>query len=184
MSTVVLVAVAVAMDAFAVSVSSGIAITRMRLRHALVIASFFGFFQGLMPLLGWWAGHGVKGAIAGWDHWVGFFLLMAVGAHMIRDGFRSGENRETYNPLNIYVLFALSIATSIDALAVGLTLSFVGLGILLPVFVIAGVTFITSYAGVYIGAACGHVLESKVEAAGGLLLAGLGVKLLLEHLLA
>jgi putative Mn2+ efflux pump MntP len=179
--SIILIALALAMDAFAVSISSGIAIKRMHVRHAFLIASFFGVFQGLMPFLGWHAGQGVKRFITGWDHWVAFGLLAVVGTKMIYDAVRPKEEERQFDPLNIYVLFVLAIATSIDALAVGFTLSFVDVGIVLPVLVIGAVTFVMSFIGTYTGKVFGHLLESKVEMAAGVLLIGIGLKILIQH---
>ena len=155
----------------------------MKIRHAFLIASFFGVFQGLMPLIGWYAGQGIKVFIASWDHWIAFFLLLAVGIKMIYEACRIQRNEKRYDPLNIYVLFFLSIATSIDALAIGLTLSFVDLSIILPVLIIGVVTFVMSFFGTYVGAVFGHLLEKKVEIIAGLLLIGIGVKILIQHTL-
>lgn len=182
-SFIVLIAMALAMDAFAVSISSGIAISRMRVRHAFLIASFFGVFQGVMPFIGWHAGQGVKVYVATWDHWIAFFLLLVVGVRMIHEACRTQGNEKRFDPLNIYVLFILAIATSIDALAVGLTLSFSDVSILLPVIIIGVVTFIMSFIGTYVGAVFGHLLEAKVEIAAGLLLIAIGVKILAQHTL-
>lgn len=179
--SVALIAVALAMDAFAVSVSSGIAIVRMKVRHALLIASFFGIFQAVMPFIGWQAGRGLRRIISDYDHWVAFILLTAVGTKMISDSLRNKGDDRQFDPLNMYVLFLLSIATSIDALAVGIALSFAGVNIMLPIIVIGAVTFFMSFAGTYIGAIFGHLIESRVEMAAGLILIGIGVKILLQH---
>lgn len=181
--SIVLIAVALAMDAFGVSISSGIAIAKMRIRHALVIASFFGIFQGVMPLLGWSAGQGVKVYVATWDHWIAFFLLVAIGVKMIYEAFKTKGIEKRFDALYIYVLFVLAIATSIDALAVGLTLSLVDMSIMYPVLIIGAVTFIMSFVGTYIGAFFGHLFENKVEILAGLLLIGIGVKILIQHTL-
>ncbi|MBN1516972.1 manganese efflux pump [Candidatus Sumerlaeota bacterium] len=181
--SIVIIALALAMDAFAVSISSGIAITKLHVRHAMLIACCFGSFQGLMPLIGWGAGQGIKVYIACCDHWIAFILLFIVGARMIYDACREQDEEKSFDPLNKYVLFVLSIATSIDALAVGLTLSFINVSIMLPALIIGVVTFVMSFAGAYIGAMFGHLLEKRVEIAGGLLLIGIGVKILVQHLL-
>ena len=179
-----LIALALAMDAFAVSISSGIAIERMHIRHAFLIATFFGIFQGVMPFIGWHTGQGLKQILEAWDHWIAFALLVGVGAKMIYDACRIHVEERCFDPLNIYVLFLLSTATSIDALAVGFSLSLVDVAILVPVLVIGAVTFFMSFLGTYVGAAFGHILETKMEIAAGLLLIGIGVKILLESLLS
>lgn len=180
---ITLIALALAMDAFAVSISSGIAIERMHIRHAFLIAAFFGCFQGLMPFMGWHAGQGVKNVAAEWDHWIAFILLVAVGIKMLYDALHNGNDERRFDPLNIYVLFMLSIATSIDALGVGFSLSLVDVAILVPVVVIGVVTFCMSFLGTYVGAVCGHLFEAKLEILAGLLLIGIGFKILLQHTL-
>ncbi|HNQ79323.1 MAG TPA: manganese efflux pump MntP family protein [Acidobacteriota bacterium] len=180
---VVLIAVALSMDAFAVSISSGIVIGKMRVRHALLIASFFGVFQAVMPFLGWEAGRGLRRILMNYDHWAAFILLLAVGVKMIWDSLKKDADEKPFDPLNIYVLFILAIATSIDALAVGIALSFAGVNIVLPVIIIGCVTFAMSFAGTYVGSIFGHMLESKVEMAAGILLIGIGVKILVQHTL-
>lgn len=181
--SVILIAVALAMDAFAVSISSGIIIGKTRVRHALLIASFFGTFQAVMPFLGWEAGRSLRRIIMDYDHWAAFILLLAVGLKMIRDSLRKDGDEKKFDPLNIYVLFVLAIATSIDALAVGIALSFAGVNIVLPVIVIGAVTFVMSFIGTYVGSIFGHMLESKVEMIAGILLIGIGVKILVQHTL-
>ena len=182
--TIFLIAFALAVDAFAVSISSGITISRMRIGHALLIACFFGAFQGFMPFIGWHTGQGIKIFAAMWDHWIAFFLLFAVGVRMIYEGCNAKGSEKRYDPLNIHVLFILSIATSIDAFAVGLTLSFIDLSIVFPVLIIGAVTFVMSFVGTYVGSIFGHILEKKLEIAAGLLLIGIGVNILVQHTFA
>ena len=177
------IAVGLAMDAFAVSISSGIALKKMQASHALLIASFFGIFQGVMPFIGWHAGQWAKPYVAAFDHWIAFILLVLIGTKMIHDSLRNKGSRVTRDPLNVYVLFILAIATSIDALAVGVTLSFLGVAIVRPVILIGLITFIMSFAGAYLGAAVGHLLERKMEIAAGFILIGIGLKIIIEHTL-
>ena len=181
--TIVVVAVGLAMDAFAVSIASGAAYKQLRLRHTLRIAIFFGGFQAFMPLIGALAGLSVKDYIADYDHWIAFVILAAVGGKMIYESFKITEAEKNYSPSNILVLLALSVATSIDALAIGITLSLVAASIITAVIVIGLVTFVLSYIGVMIGKKFGHIFENKIEAIGGLILMALGVKILLEHML-
>jgi manganese efflux pump family protein len=183
LTQLLLIAVGLAADALAVSVSSGAIISKMRLRHALRIALFFSFFQGLMPWIGW-----ELASLAGdWfrtiDHWIAFTLLVLIGSKMIYDSRQMNEEDEQRNPLNIYILFTLAIATSIDALAIGVTFSFLDISILKPIVIISLVTFILSLIGTYIGQFFGHIFEDKIELAGGIILIGIGLKILLEHLL-
>lgn len=179
--TIVVVAVGLAMDAFAVSIASGAAYKQLHVRHTLRIAIFFGGFQAFMPLIGALAGLSVKNYIADYDHWIAFAILAAVGGKMIYESFKITEAEKNNSPSNILVLLALSVATSIDALAIGITLSLVVASIITAVIVIGLVTFVLSYIGVMIGKKFGHIFENKIEAVGGLVLMALGVKILLEH---
>jgi len=181
---IIFIAVGLAADAFAVSVSSGAIIEKLRLRHAMRIAVFFGFFQGLMPWIGWKVGALASNLICSIDHWIAFVILCFIGGKMIYESRKlEDEIKKTTSPLNIYVLFTLAIATSIDALAVGLTFSFLNISIVEPVIVIGIVTFVFSLAGTYIGEYFGHVFEDKIEFAGGLILITIGTKILIEHTL-
>lgn len=183
-ATVLIIAIGLAMDAFAVSISSGLAIKKIRIGHAFRIAFFFGAFQALMPVVGWLAGLGLKDFISAIDHWIAFILLSVIGGKMIYESTFLDEEKEEKDTLNIYILLVLSIATSIDALAVGLTLSFLNVDIASPAIIIGLVTFLLSFAGVYIGDRFGHFFESKIEILGGLILIGIGIKILIQHLTA
>jgi putative Mn2+ efflux pump MntP len=149
----------------------------------LQIALSFGGFQAVMPLVGALAGLSMKKYFAGYDHWVAFALLSAVGGKMLYESFKIGPNDKNLNPTNILVLLILSVATSIDALAVGFTLSILVRSVAVAVTIIGLTTFVLSYIGVFVGKKFGHLFESKIEAAGGLILIGLGVKIVLEHTL-
>lgn len=180
--TIFIIAVGLAMDAFAVSIASGAAYKHLHLRHTLRIALFFGGFQAFMPLIGALAGLSFREYIADYDHWLAFIILVAVGGKMIYESFKITEAEKNYSPSNILVLLTLSVATSIDALAIGITLSLVAVSIATAVTVIGVVTFILSYLGVMIGKRFGHVFENRIEAVGGIVLIILGVKILLRHM--
>lgn len=180
--TVVFIALALAMDAFAVSIASGAAYRQLHIKHTLRIAVFFGGFQAFMLLLGALAGLSFRDYIENYDHWVAFSILAIVGGKMIYESFKITEAEKVYSPSNILVLLMLSVATSIDALAVGITLSIVVTSIVVAVIVIGLVTFMLSYVGVFIGKRLGHFFENKIEAVGGLVLIGLGIKILIQHL--
>ncbi len=180
--TIAVIAVSLAMDAFAVSVVSGSVYKQLKIKHAFRMAVFFGGFQAIMPLVGSLAGMGLKEYIAGYDHWAAFVLLSAVGAKMIYESFKITRPEKNFNPENILVLLALSVATSIDALVVGITLSFLRIPIAIAVTIIGLVTFVLSYIGVFIGKRFGHFFENKIEAIGGLVLIALGLKILIQHL--
>ncbi len=183
LATIIVIAVGLAMDAFAVSIVSGTAQAQLKVKYALRMAILFGGFQAFMPLVGSLAGLGVKEYIANYDHWVAFGLLSAVGGKMIYESFKIRPAEENFDPSNIFVLLVLSVATSIDALAIGVTLSIIVSSIVTAVIIIGLVTFVLSYIGVFIGKKFGHFFEHRIEAVGGLILIGLGIKILLEHLL-
>ncbi|UCF00517.1 MAG: manganese efflux pump [Planctomycetota bacterium] len=181
--TIIIISVGLAMDAFAVSIVSGSVYKQLKIKHIFRIALFFGSFQAFMPLLGSLAGMSVKQHLANYDHWIAFGLLSSVGVKMIYESFKIAPAKQNFNPSNIFILLILSVATSIDALVVGITLSFLEVSIAIAVVIIGLVTFTLSYLGVFIGKKVGHFFESKIEAAGGLILIILSVKILLEHLL-
>lgn len=181
--TIIIIAIGLAMDAFAVSIVSGAAYKQLNIKHALRLALFFGGFQAFMPLIGFLAGITVKEYIANFDHWIAFGLLSAIGAKMIYESTKIKPARQNPEHLNILVLLALSVATSIDALAVGITLSILKISIVVAAIIIGLITFILSYLGVFIGKNFGHFFESKIEALGGIILIAIGFKILLEHLL-
>ena len=180
--TIIIIAVGLAMDAFAVSIVSGAAYKQLKIKHAFRLAVFFGGFQALMPLIGSLAGLSIKQYIANYDHWVAFALLSAVGCKMIYESFKIKQDDKNFDPSNIFTLLILSIATSIDALTVGITLPLLALSLIKAVIIIGLITFLLSYIGVSVGRKFGHFFESKVEALGGLVLIALGAKILLEHL--
>jgi putative Mn2+ efflux pump MntP len=176
------IAVGLSMDALAVSVVNGFVIEELHLRHALRIAFFFGLFQALMPLAGWTAGLTIRSYIKSFDHWVAFGLLTFVGAKMLWESRSLKDAADCRNCLHFPTLLILSIATSIDALAVGLSFAMLQLQILLPVLVIGAITFVICLAGTQIGKRFGHLIENKLEIAGGIVLILIGLKILIEHL--
>ena len=135
-----------------------------------------------MPVLGWLAGISILDLISGVDHWIAFGLLSLIGCKMIYESSRIESSGKELNPLNGYVLLTLSVATSIDALAVGISLAFLRIPIVTPILIIGIVTFLLSFLGVYAGSRIGHFLERKIETLGGLILIGIGMKILVEHL--
>jgi putative Mn2+ efflux pump MntP len=180
--TIIIIAVGLSMDAFAVSVVTGAAYKEMNIRYTLRMAGFFGGFQAFMPLIGYLAGITVKQYLSDYDHWVAFGILGTVGIKMIYESSKLKEEKQTMHPANLALLLALAVATSIDALAVGITLSLITHAITAAVVIIGTVTFGLSYAGVYIGKRFGHFCESKIEAVGGLVLIALGLKILIQHI--
>ena len=182
--TIFLIAIALAMDAFAVSIASGIAIRNLRIRHALTIAAWFGMFQALMPVIGWLGGIKLLGPVRKIDHWVVFGLLFLIGCKMIYESFKIDPIERRSNPLDLRVLFLLSIATSLDAFAVGISFAMLNISIIGPVIIIGVITFLMSFTGVWIGDRGTHFFEKKIEVVAGLILIGIGVKVLISHLSA
>jgi len=179
---ITVIALGLAMDAFAVSITSGLTIKNLKIKYAFRIALFFGLFQAFMPLIGWLAGLSLKDFISGFDHWIAFWLLCFIGCKMIYESIKIESSEREINPLNVYVLLVLSVATSIDALAVGISFAFLMISIVTPIIVIGIVTFLLSFIGVFIGNRVGHFFEGKIESIGGLILIGIGIKILIEHL--
>jgi len=181
--TIMLIAFGLAMDSFSVSITSGITIKHLRISNALKIAIFFGLFQAVMSLIGWLAGHNLIDFISGVDHWIAFGLLSLVGCKMIYESIKIKSKEKEINPLNVYVLLMLSVATSIDALAVGVSFAFLKIFIATPIIVIGTVAFLLSFLGVHVGNRFGHFFERKIAVIGGLILIGIGTKILVEHLI-
>ncbi len=174
------IALGLAMDAFAIAIAIGGTICGNGIKEALIVGLSFGLFQAIMPVVGWLAGRTVAQYISMFDHWVVFGILAFIGVKMIIESFQlQKENKISFCTRTIVLL---SFATSIDALAVGLTFSFLRISIILTVFIIGVVTFFLSTTGVLFGVKTRHLYEEKFEFAGGLLLVGIGLKILLEHL--
>ena len=167
------------MDAFSVSVASGAVYKKMHIKHIFRMAFFFGFFQMLMPVVGSLCAATLKGKFEAVNHWVAFGILVFVGGKMIYESFILEDSDKNDLEMTIYTLLMLSVATSIDALAVGITLSLLHVHIIETVLIIGLVTFILSLVGVKIGMKFGHIFEKKIEIAGGILLILIGLKILL-----
>jgi putative Mn2+ efflux pump MntP len=178
------VAVGLAADAVAVSLTSGLMIRNIHVNKALKIALFFGGFQAIMPMIGWWIGFSFREWIASFDHWIAFFLLGSIGAKMVYEALKENDGEEKFNPLDSYTLFGLAIATSIDALVAGLGLSVINTPLLLACTLIGAITFFLCFLAVFIGHKCGNFLNRKVEVLGGLVLMFIGCKVLFDHLMA
>lgn len=180
-----LIGVGLSMDAFAVSVCKGLGMSRLNMRQAAVISLFFGGFQALMPLIGWALGSQLTDFIAPIDHWIAFGLLAFVGGKMLWDAFHEGDEAEgvqTDEKLDLKELLMLAIATSIDALAVGITFAFLQVAIVPSITIIGLTTFVISFAGVAVGHFFGARFEKPATIVGGVVLILIGVKILLEHL--
>jgi manganese efflux pump family protein len=183
--TILGIAVGLAMDAFSVSVATGAVYKKIHIKHIFRMAFFFGFFQMFMPVLGWLGASTFKGYIQACDHWIAFGILTAVGMKMIYEAASLENSDKKDLEMTIYTLLMLSVATSIDALAVGVTLSLLDSNNIFETVAIIGiVTFLLSLAGVKIGIRFGHIFEKKIEIAGGILLIIIGLKILLADLLS
>lgn len=179
---ILFIAVGLSMDAFAVSISCGLTMEKPSARHALLIALFFGGFQALMPIIGYIAGMSVRDLIGGFDHWIAFGLLAFVGSKMIHESISSRGDDKRMDPTSMLTLFILAVATSIDALAVGLSLSLLQTGILRSALIIGAVTFTISLFGVLVGKQTGSIFGNKVEILGGAILIAIGLRILFVHI--
>lgn len=176
-----LIAVGLSMDAFAVSVCKGLAMPKCTFKKAAIVGLWFGGFQALMPAIGYILGAQFQEAIASIDHWIAFVLLALIGGNMIHEALDNDEE-EADASLDVKTMFLLAVATSIDALAIGITFAFLKVNIIPAVCFIGIVTFIISFAGVKIGNIFGTRYKNKAEIVGGIILILLGLKILLEHL--
>lgn len=178
---VVMIGVGLSMDAFAVAIGKGLNMGKIRKNEMFWIALFFGGFQALMPAAGYLAGKQFAGRIMQIDHWIAFFLLVMIGFNMVKEGLSDDDETQDCG-FSFRELFILAVATSIDALAVGVTFSFLSVNLLEAVAVIGSITFAISLAGVAIGSRFGDKLKEKAEIMGGLILIILGCKILTQHL--
>lgn len=181
-----LIGVGLSMDAFAVSVCQGLSMTKIRWGHALTVGLYFGGFQALMPFIGWMLGSQFAARIQSFDHWVAFILLMLIGGNMLREALSDEEDEAVDAAIGAGLdhkkLFLMAIATSIDALAIGITFAFLDTAILPACGIIGTTTFCISVAGVAVGCWFGARYKKRAELTGGVILMLLGVKILLEHL--
>ena len=178
------IAVGLAMDAFAVSIAAGLSLGRVTPRHVFRLAFHFGLFQFMMPILGWWVGSRVQSYVAAYDHWLAFGLLAFVGGKMLLEALSGQERTTRSNPTRGWMLVMLSVATSIDALAVGLSMAFLRVSILLPCIVIGIVAALFSGVGISLA---GRVLcgwERTAEVFGGVVLIAIGLRVVISHLVA
>ncbi len=179
---IILIAVSLAMDAFAVSICKGLSMKKMDWKKAIIIALYFGLFQGGMPLIGYLLGVGFEESIKFIDHWIAFGLLAFIGGNMIKEALSKNEDDEVDDKVDFKTMIVLAIATSIDALAIGVTFAFLNVNIVLAVSLIAAITFVISCIGVKLGNVFGDKYEKKAEFTGGIVLILIGLKILLEHL--
>lgn len=176
-----IIAVGLSMDAFAVSVCKGLSVQKVKPKHYLIVAAYFGGFQALMPLLGYLLGVRFEAMVANVDHWIAFVLLGLIGANMVRE---SGTGEEKLDDsFTVSTMLLLAVATSIDALAIGVTFAFLGVNIVEAIILIGITTGIISGVGLKIGNVFGSRYKSKAEMAGGIVLILMGIKILVQHLL-
>ena len=180
LSVIFLLALSLAMDAFAVSIAQGLSMQKIYLKQSLYIAFFFGLFQAVMPILGWFIGNAFNEIISDFDNWVVFIILFVIGAKMIYEAFKKGGQEKEEKRLAFYTLLMLALATSIDAFAVGVGFSLLKTDILFPALIIGLVTFVLSLIGVCIGKKVGTVFGKKMEALGGLILVIIALSILFE----
>ncbi len=181
---IVLLAIGLAMDATAVAAARGLAAREVTLRHTVIVAGAFGGAQGLMPLFGYWLGQLLGPLVMAWDHWIAFVLLVGLGLKMLHEARKKSDDPEEGDLFGAKVMLVLAIATSIDAFAVGITLPMLEAPLLLSVITIGVVTAALSAVGLHAGRRFGAMLGPRLDALGGIVLIGLGVKILVEHLTA
>lgn len=182
MIELLLIAIGLSMDAFAVSVCKGLSAQKIRLKNYLLVGAWFGGFQALMPFIGYLLGSAFEKYITAFDHWIAFILLLIIGGNMIKEGLSKSE-KETNASFGMKSMFLLAVATSIDALAVGITFALLpGVNITVAILSIGIITFLLSAVGLKIGNAFGRKYKSRAEITGGIILILIGIKILLEHL--
>ena len=180
---IIIIAIGLSMDAFAVSITLGMSVKRPKIKEVLIPGIYFGFFQAIMPLTGFFAGTFFADKIQSLDHWVAFALLAIIGGKMIWESFSKEGKKANENPFQFTKMLLLAIATSIDALAVGITFAFFKINIFMAIIITGLTTFCISIAGVKVGNIFGTKFKSKAEFIGGAVLVILGFKILIEHLL-
>jgi putative Mn2+ efflux pump MntP len=180
--TAILIAFGLAMDAFAVSIASGLAIPKVTGRHVFRMAFHFGLFQALMPIVGWFVGASVARHLAAWDHWIAMALLGFIGGKMLYEAIRGEAETSCADPTRGARLVTLSIATSIDALAVGLSLAMLGVSVWQPALVIGVITAALSTVGILFGSRLGCHWGTRAQVAGGLVLIAIGVRIVVSHI--
>ncbi len=178
---ILLLGIGLAMDAFAVSICKGLAMKKMNWKNAIIIALYFGMFQAVMPIIGYFLGTTFESLVTTFDHWIAFILLLLIGGSMIKESF-DNEDEKKNDKIDFKTMTALALATSIDALAIGITFAFLDVNVTLAVSIIGIITFIISVCGVKIGNKFGDKYQNKAELMGGIILVLLGIKILLEHL--
>lgn len=182
---IILIAIGLAMDCFAVSIACGLTLKKVVFKPFFTISFFFGLFQAIMPLIGWYIGSSFKSLIEDYDHWVAFIILIILGIRMIYEYFRNLHNPEeskSFDPNKLAVVITLAIATSIDALAVGFSFAFLDFELWIPIIIIGITSSVFSIIGLLIGSKYSHLVKIPAEFIGGIVLIAIGAKILIEHL--
>ena len=180
--TIILIAISLSFDTFAVSISSGLVLKKIDFYNATKIAVTLAVFQAVMPLIGWLAGSGIKSYAESFDHWIAFGILGLLGGKMIYESFKTDPEDRSFNPLDIKVMIGMAIATSIDALVVGFSFALLNYKILFSIAIIGVVTYIVAMLGMLFGKNIGSRIGRRMEVLGGLMLIIIGLKILFEHL--
>jgi putative Mn2+ efflux pump MntP len=179
--TILFIAFGLTFDTFAVSVSTGICVNQIRFWQAVRVSLILSFFQALMPIIGWFGAIQIKTHLQGYDHWIAAVLLWGIGAKMIWETFWVKEEDKSKNPLKTSVIIAMAIATSIDALAVGVSFGFLDVNMYVSTFIIGYTTFLVAMVGMLLGKKAGNLLGRYSEILGGLVLIIIGIKIFIEH---
>lgn len=179
---IILVGIGLSMDAFAVSICKGLSMKKLKWKNAVIVGAYFGLFQAIMPLSGYLLGTTFSDLVISIDHWIAFILLTTIGGKMLKEAYSNNEEDEN-DKLDFKTMLVLAIATSIDALAVGITFAFFEINIIKAISIIGFLTFTISAIGVIIGNKFGHKFQGKAEIVGGVILILIGLKILVEHLM-
>lgn len=183
MINIILISISLAMDCLAVSIAGGVTVSKPKITSALKVGVSFGLFQAMMPLIGWAIGFSFRSLIENVDHWIAFSLLLIIGIKMLYEAFKKSSHNNKTDITRILTLLILSVATSIDALVVGISLSILDISIYLSILIIGLFAFVFSVSGYYLGHRIGKIIGNKVEIIGGIILIGIGTKILIEHLI-
>lgn len=179
---VILIALSLTIDTFAVSVTTGLLETKIKMWQGVRIAIIFAFLQAIMPVIGWFLGIQISHLINAYNHWIAFALLIIIGGKMLFDAFKKDEEKKPINPFDFKVIIGLGIATSIDALIIGVSFAFFEVNIWLAAFITGFFTYFVAMIGMLLGKKIGHLIGNKAEIVGGLVLIGIGVKILIENI--
>ncbi len=180
--TIFLIGLSLTADTFAVSITTGLSVSKIRFNQAIRVAAILAIFQGAMPIIGWTLGINIKEYIANYDHWIAFILLAFIGGKMVYESFKNEEIDNNINRLKLFFIVSIAVATSIDALVIGVGFAIMNIKIWVAATIIAALTFIVSMLGMLIGKKTSNLLGKKMEIIGGIILFAIGLKILIQHL--